>query len=161
MRQIDILADHFEYRLRKEAQASQEVNSTSVTLIVRPTVNTIISQNPTLANIVQSVANKIVTTNPSLRGNLAINSFIVNANLVGGKWKINPATSGFKITGSLLSDKSVPTLVKNALSSLNAKIFAQLEKEFNRISQMDKEGWAGTTITNHETDISGSDFELK
>jgi len=161
MRQIDILANHFEYKLRKEAQTLQEVNSTSVTLIVRPTVNTIISQNPTLANIVQGVGNKIIQTNPDLRGNLIVNSFIVNANLVGGKWKINPGTSGFKITGSLIGDKSVSTIVKNALSSLNAKIFLQLEKEFNRISQMDKEGWAGTTITNHETDINGSDFELK
>jgi hypothetical protein len=160
MRDIDILANHFEYKLRKEAQAAKEIDSTSVTMIVRPTVNTIISQNPTLANIVQGIANKLVTTNPAIRGNLAINSFIVNASLVGGKWKINPATSGFKATGSLMADKSVPTLVKNALSSLNSKIFATLEKEFNRISQMDKEGWSGTTITNHETDISGSDFDL-
>jgi hypothetical protein len=157
---MDILADHFEYRLKKEAQAAKEVDSTSVTLAVRPNVNAIISQNPTLANLVQNIANKIVATNPSLRGDLAINSFIVNANLVGGKWKINPATSGFKITGSLMKDKAVPTIVKNTLSSLNAKIFAKLEQEFNRQSSMDKEGWAGTTITNHESEISGNDFQL-
>jgi hypothetical protein len=158
MRQIDILANHFEYKLRKEAQAAKEVDSTGVTLAVRPTANTILGQNPGLATVLQAAANKIAAAN--IRGGLAINSFITNANLVGGKWKINPQTSGLKITGSLVNDKTASSIVKSALAALNAKLIAALEKEFNRLSQMDKEGWAGTTITNHETDISGSNFEI-
>jgi len=158
MRSLYSLANYFEQKIKKEAQANKEVDSTNVTLAVRPTVNTITAQNPGLATALQAAANKIAAAN--IKGGLAINSFITNASLVGGKWKINPQTSGLKITGSLANDKAANSIVRSALATLNAKIIAALEKEFNRLSQMDKEGWAGITITNHETEVSGSNFEI-
>lgn len=161
MKSMFKLADYLDIKLKKIAQSTGEVDSSNVTIAVRPAVNDIVQSNNALSNIVQGIANKIIAANPSLRGKLIVNDIIINANLVGNKWKINPSTSGLKATGTLVQDPVAAGIIKKALAPLNLKIFAKLEQEFNRISQMDPEGWKGNKITNHETAISGSDVELK
>jgi|SRR6185436_8654738 len=150
------LADKFIYKLQKHAQSS-EVDNSSVILAVRPTVNSILTKinfNSLISKTLQDVVNKISEANQEIHGDIKIDIFVTNATGGIGKWRIDHATSGLKFTGSLVNDKTVGPVFKQLISKANSLIFPSLEKEFNRISQVDKQGWAGDKITNHETNIN-------
>lgn len=150
------LADKFVHKLLIYAQTT-EVDSTSVTLAVRPAVNNIlvkINFNLLVSKALQDVVNKMSVTNQEMHGDIKIDTFITNANGGIGKWKIDSSSSGLKFSGSLVSNKFVAPVFKQLVSKTNILIFPTLEKEFNRISQVDKQGWAGDKITNHETNIN-------
>lgn len=153
---INKLANKFALKLLLK-YAAVEQDSTGVTLAVRPTVNNMLTKNNFNANlqkVLQDVVAKIAEANQQIHGTLKIDIFVVNAAGTPGKWKINTAKSGLKVSGSLLNDKIAGPTLKTFISKMNALIFPVLEKEFNRLSAIDKEGWAGNVITNHESDIS-------
>lgn len=156
------LADKFTLKLQKYAQTA-EVDSSAVTLAVRPTVNNVLTKmnfNAAITKAIQDVANKIAAVNQEMHGSIKIDTFVTNAVGGVGKWKINPANSGLKFGGSLSLDKSAGPALKQFISKVNAAIIPVLEKEFNRISLMDKEGWAGNKITNHETNVNEVNLDV-
>lgn len=165
---VSKLADKFEKKLSKYAQttsASTEVDSTVVTLAVRPTTNTTLTTmkfGDLINKAVTDAATKLANppSNKELHGDVKISSFITNALSTGGKWKINPAKSGLKVEGTLMTDPVAAAAIKAVVSAANAKIIPLLETQFNKQSQMDQEGWKGTTITNHSTDVNETSAEL-
>ncbi len=163
---ISRLADRFERKLSKYAQttpASSEVDSTVVTLAVRPTTNTALTTmkfGDLISKAIADASNKAASTGKELHGTVKISSFTTNASLVGGKWKIDPSKSGLKVEGTLMSDPTAAAAITAVVKAANAKLIPLLETQFNKQSQMDKEGWAGTTITNHSTDVNETSGEV-
>jgi hypothetical protein len=163
---ISKLADKFERKLSKYAQTvspSSEVDSTVVTLAVRPTTNTTLTTmkfGDLINKAVTDAAVKLTNSGKELHGDIKISSFTTNATSTGGKWKIDTAKSGLKVGGTLMTDPIAAAAIKTVVSAANAKIIPLLETQFNKQSGMDKEGWTGTTITNHSTDINETSAEL-
>lgn len=158
---VSKLATRFEKKLLKYAQTTTEVDSTVVTLAVRPTTNTALTAMK-FSDAINKAILKVVSSpsNSELHGDVKISSITTNATLTNGKWKINPATSGLVISGTLMADPAAASAIKAVVSAANAKIIPLLETQFNKQSQMDKSGWAGTVITNHSTDINETTAEL-
>lgn len=155
------LASKFEYKLNKYAQGNvlAEVDTTDVTLNVRPTVNGIISSvnlGELLQKSIQKAANKATESNQEIHGDLKINTYITNAFQQGGKWKIDPSSSGLAVSGTLLNDQIVGPMIKQLLSKINVTIAQALEKEFNRVSV----NWKGNKITSHETGVNEINLDL-
>lgn len=148
------LADKFELKLKKYAQSSiMEVDSTNVTLSVRPVVNKVLTNYNfaiLVQNIIQNIVNKASDMNKILHGDLKIDTFITNASLGKTGWKIDPMTSGMKATGSLLNDNLTSSSLKTLLNKINIVIINDLNKEFNRVAS----NWSGNKITDHETMIN-------
>lgn len=160
---VSKLATKFEKKLAKYAQTTSEVDSSNVTLAVRPAVNnalTTLKFNNLLQTALQGAVDKLFAANKELHGDVKISNFITNASLVGGKWKVDPAKTGLKVSGTLLTDPTAAAAIKAVVSKANATIIPLLEAQFNKQSQMDKEGWAGTTITNHDTDINEVNLDI-
>lgn len=162
MKSLDIinkLANKLEFKLQKYSQAVTEVESTDVTLSVRPVVNNILSQvklDAALSKLIQDAANKAAENDQEIHGSLIINTYVTNAVLVDGRWKINPSTSGLKASGSLLNDKIIGPMIRQSISKVNTVIAQALEKEFNRLAS----NWAGSKINNHETAVDEINIEL-
>ena len=157
------LADKFVLKLKKYAQTNMEIDSTNVTLAVRPVINNVLTKtnfNNVLSKIIQDAANKAASSNIELSGNIKIDTFITTANGNSGKWKIDPLTSGLKVSGSLLNNKLVSSSISSLIMKTNLSIFSELEKELNRVSSTDKQGWAGNKISNHETNINEVNVEI-
>lgn len=164
---VSKLADKFERKLSKYAQtatpASSEVDSTVVTLAVGPTTNTTLTTmkfGDLINKAINDVNAKVYASGKELHGDLKISSFVTSATSTGGKWKIDPAKSGLKVEGTLMTDPVASAAIKAVVSAANAKIIPLLETQFNKQSQMDQEGWKGTTITNHSTDINETTADL-
>lgn len=145
------LADKFERKLAKYAQAAGEADSTNVTLAVRPTVNTALGTlnfNAAMQKALQTAVN----ANPDMTGDFAANSFITNATLTGGKWVVDPKTSGLVPTGTLAKNPALTSV----LAKVNAALIAAVAKELNRLSS----SLNGTKITNHDTTVNGVTLEI-
>jgi len=147
LKKIGELADRFECKL--QAYATSEVDSTMVTLYVRPIVNDAIGK----ANIPAKL-NSILTSaaNKGLSGDVIIGGqyFITNARKVGGRWVIDPNTTSFPlvITGDLTNDAGIKSQFVNIVNSLKSSIISSLNTKFNQ-SNLE-----GDTITDHKTEVS-------
>ena len=135
------LADRFEHKLRKNAAGS--VDSTDVTLAVRPKSNPIIDVNA--GKLLQSgpgavmlkKATVALNKEPSveLHGSASLGgSLFVKGSKTGGKWKVTAITVGGEITGNFKGDKDVELALATAKASLVKLLIPVIETEFNRLS---------------------------
>lgn len=130
---------------KKALELDSEVDSSNVTLSVRPTVNSIL-ENSKVNEILQKAVQNLINKKPDLKGSFMANSFITNAVKQGSKWIVDPKTSGLVAKGEFASDPSIRGIV----SKVNAACIQALNKEFNRVSA----NWTGNKVTNHQSDVN-------
>lgn len=150
---INKLADLFEYKL-KYGQANVEVDSSLVTLAVRPKANEALAKikfTENLGKLVKTLIDK------GARGNLIIKNFITNANLMSGKWKLNQ-TSGLQVSGTLMDDPKVAEQINGYIAKVNQMLIKTLELEFDRLTLGGT--FKGNVITNNYTDVNGFNVDV-
>jgi hypothetical protein len=138
---LNKLADRFEYKLRKNAAGS--VDSTDITLAVRPKSNPVIDANaPTLLKngpgvVMMKKATAALNAEPSveLHGNAKLGGTIfVSATKAGGKWQITSLTVGGSVDGDFTNDKDVLAAMEKAKQALVKALAPALTAEFNRLA---------------------------
>lgn len=158
IKKLSNVADRIELNLMKRAQAAGEVDSTMVTLSVRPVINNTlrtINLGKLLQNAIQKASDAAFAAGKEVSGSLSISEFICNATSSGGKWTVNPATSGLRVSGTLLQGAAGRD-IKSVIAKANAAIIANVNKELNRMSA----NLPGTTLTNHSTDVDEISLEV-
>jgi hypothetical protein len=144
------LADKFERKLRKFAGS---VDSTDVTLAVRPKSNPIIDANaPKLLSAgpgaVMVKKAQSAPDDKELHGGADLGGTIfVSGKKNAGKWQVTNLTIGGSVTG----DKDVEAALLKAKTSLLALLKPALEAEFNRLAA----NWGDAdTIDNVEVSVN-------
>lgn len=137
------LAEKFERKLSKYAE---EVDSTILTLTIRPKINDLLeSFKPRFLAVVGAIAK---SGKPD-SGDLAVGEhFFTSAAKVGGKWVVKPE-SYVQVAGSLADHPSVKALV----GAFNAQARSIIQFELNRTAA----NLQGDTITNHDSWVNKVD----
>ena len=137
---LNKLADRFESKLRKTAAGN--VDSTDVTLAVRPKSNPVIdAKAPDLLKkgpgaIMMKKATAALNKEPSeeLHGTAKLGGTIfVSASKVGGQWKITSLTVGGSVDGDFAADKDVLASLDAAKKALVAALASVITAEFTRL----------------------------
>ena len=141
LEKLNKLADRFESKLRKTAAGS--VDSTDVTLAVRPKCNPVIdAKAPDLLKkgpgaVMMKKATAALNAEPSveLHGNAKLGGTIfVSASKAGGKWVITALTVGGSVDGDFAADKDVVAAMDAAKKALVAALAPVITAEFNRLA---------------------------
>jgi hypothetical protein len=158
---LNKLADRFEYKLRKSGAGS--VDSTDITLAVRPKSNPIIDANAPklLTSGPGAVMIKKATAAPEgteLHGGVTMGGTIfVSGSKVGGKWKITALTLGGAATGDFAEDADVAKALAAAKAALTKLLVPALEAEFNRLGA----NWGDADkIDNVEVSVNSKSVEI-
>lgn len=127
---------------------AEEVDSTTVTLTVRPIANAIIDKQaqPLLLKIVAPALQKGGGGDASLG-----DSFITNAKKVGKGWQVGACIVGSKSTNK---DPAVITALDKAATILGSAIASALQLELNRKPNL----FVGDTVTGHETRVGNREI---
>lgn len=135
------LAVQFEGKLGLVKQG-EEVDSTILTLSIRPKVNALLeTYAPRFAAVMQALGD----------GDLVVGDhFFTTAKLTGGRWVVDPRATRIQVSGSQAQNPRVVAVV----NAFNAAAGAQIGVELNRI----KGNLQGDTITNHDSWVSKKDY---
>lgn len=135
------LASQFEGKLVKQAE---EVDSTILTLSIRPKINALLDAfAPRFASVMQALG----------EGDLTVGEhFFTTAKLVGGRWVVDPKATYVQVSGSQAQNARV----MNVVSAFNGAAQNQVLNELNRI----KSNLEGDTITNHDSWINKKDYSF-
>lgn len=141
LEKLNKLADRFEGKLRKYAAGT--VDSTDVTMAVRPKSNPVIdAQAPNLLKngpvaIMLKKATAAINAEPSveLHGTAKLGGTIfVSATKAGGKWAITALTVAGSVDGDFAADKEVQAAMEKAKKALVAALNPVITAEFNRLA---------------------------
>lgn len=124
-------------------KTAEEVDSTSVTLAVRPVVNKLLSR---VLPASLSRLNKYVEGSKIILGGV----LTISASKVSGKWKVSSLSFPGKILGTSSENQEAIQALDNEKVAVANILTPAIEKEFDRLDK----NWVGAdTISNVEVEV--------
>lgn len=152
---VNQLVNRFATLINKYAEEG-EVDSTSVTLAVRPIANKILKDNA--PKLIENGPVKLMTTIPATGYVSVGGKLFVSADKVNNKWKITSLTLKNELLGSASENPKIVQSTSAAVEKLKAMLKPALESEFQRLSS----NWGDALkINNVEVDVEDSNVTIE
>ncbi len=152
---IHQMVNRFATLINKYAEET-EVDSTSVTLAVRPIANKILKDNA--PKLIENGPVKLMIAVPATGYVSVGGKLFVSANKINNKWKITNLTLNNQLLGSAAENPKIVQSTSAVVEKLKAMLKPALESEFQRLSS----NWGDALkMNNVEIDVEESNSTIK